>query len=364
MKIFFVDSRSRPYDSTTYMESPLGGTQSAVSCLAKELAQAGHQVFVINGNSEPVETDGVRFLGLPCPATTFNEFDVVVPVSMPLAKTLREIGCNRPVVLWSHHADNQPVLNSLNNPEERNLYSGFAFVSEWQAKRYVARFNIPSQLTKVLKNAPSPPFFDHSPKSRWLKTGSPPVLGYTCTPYRGLDILLLAWPYIKNRIEGATLRVFSSMKIYGFDQRDNFSSLYELMKVFPEIDHVGALPQPKLAEAMSDIDIWSYPSIFPETSCISAMEAMISGTLLVSSDLGAIPETTAGFAHLNKADLSLMPGATATFYAEHLVNAVKQAEADPQATLSRIEKQMEFVRANYTWKQRAAEWVEWLNTVI
>ena len=94
------------------------------------------------------------------------------------------------------------------------------------------------------------------------------------------------------------MRIFSGMGIYGADMRDDYSSFYDLAHALPGVTYVGPLPQPRLAEAMTEVDIWAYPCTFAETSCISAMEAMASENVMVSTLLGALPETTAGFAHL------------------------------------------------------------------
>ena len=364
MKILFIDSYTCVYDTTTYLQRPLGGTQSAVSCLAKELAQAGHEVAVINGVTEPIETDGVRFMSLPCPTPVLNGFDIVVPVSGAMAQTLRGVGCTRPIVLWAHHAVDQPSVQLLRDPAERMLYAGFAQVSQWQAESYVAAFGVDAAKVKVLRNAVSPVFMSSMPTTHWLKTGTPPVLGYSSTPYRGLDILLLSFASIRARLEGATLRVFSSMGIYGADVQDDYSALYDLAHALPGVTYVGPLPQSRLAEELAQIDIWAYPCIFAETSCISAMEAMASGNVLISTPLGALPETTAGFAHLSAFQDAEATGVRATRFASHVAAVAEGCRADPHATRAALERQMNYAREHYDWKKRAAEWGEWLGKMI
>jgi glycosyltransferase involved in cell wall biosynthesis len=64
------------------------------------------------------------------------------------------------------------------------------------------------------------------------------------------------------------------------------------------VDYRGSVGQADLARALSAAHILSYPNTFPETSCISVMEAMTAGLHVVSSHLGALPETGLGRASL------------------------------------------------------------------
>src|SRR5262249_56088914 len=92
---------------------------------------------------------------------------------------------------------------------------------------------------------------------------------------------------------------------------------------------VGAGPQTGLAEALGEADILAYPNTFAETSCISVMEAMAAGCMVVTSKLGALPETTAGFGVLMDASADVV--AMAREFAKVLVNVIQMAreKADP-----------------------------------
>jgi glycosyltransferase involved in cell wall biosynthesis len=115
---------------------------------------------------------------------------------------------------------------------------------------------------------------------------------------------------------------------------------------------------------MASVDIWAYPCTFPETSCISAMEAMASGATLITNRNGALPETTSGFARFTGFDDGWFPGHKATVYAIDLLTAVAAIRANPQQSAESISKQVEFARTNYNWSVRASEWTDWLQQIV
>jgi predicted O-linked N-acetylglucosamine transferase (SPINDLY family)/glycosyltransferase involved in cell wall biosynthesis len=362
MKIVFVDLHSTGYTCDTPYRVPLGGTQSAIAYLSAALARRGHDVTVINGVQAPVSTAEVGFVGKDHLTSSFlNQFDAVVVVSRPLGRELRAAGIAKPLLLWCQHDTDQPAVQNLLAPEERAAWNGYAMVTHWQAQRYARAMGISPVEQCVLGNAISPAFQDLPEKLPWFVRGDAPVLYYTSTPFRGLDALIAAMPAIRIAVPGIRLRVFSGMQLYGVaPQNDQFSWLYDKCRATDGVDYVGPLPQRSLAAALATADVHAYPCTFPETSCIAAMEAMAAGSMIVSTRLGALEETTAGFAFLMEAisDKSLLAGK----YSAFLIQLLKEAAERSSSLASRLNLQRQFSRENYSWEKRAEEWERWLSS--
>ncbi|WP_333157819.1 glycosyltransferase [Microcoleus sp. Pol14C4] len=129
----------------------------------------------------------------------------------------------------------------------------------------------------------------------------PPILAYTLTPFRGLDILLKVFPEIRQAVPGTRLKVFSSMKVHQIDDNDNklfVGQLYRPCQETEFVEYIGSVPPPELVRQLRSVAVLAYLNTYLETSSIAVMEAMASGCRIVTSELAAWPETTAGFARL------------------------------------------------------------------
>ncbi len=361
MKIAFVDVVDWDYDADTPSEQPLGGTQSAGAYLAAALAALGTEVVYVNGTRDPHVSRGARFVGrAQASPALFNACDFVVVMSAALGRTFRdEFGVTRPLIFWSGHAHTEDAVRALGDRRERDAWSAYALVSDWQAQQYRERFAIPAGRIGVLRNAVSPAFLELDAVAPWFDRGEPPVIAYTSTPFRGLEILLLAFPAIRKAMPEARLRVFSSMAVYRMTGgADRFGMLYDLCRALPGAEYFGALPQRTLAREMAKTAALSYPCTFPETSCIAAMEAMACGAELITTRMGALPETAHGFGRLLSLEGDRIDFAAR--FAAAVAESLATMKADPAAARRRRDEQLAFARSEYTWERRARQWLDWL----
>jgi glycosyltransferase involved in cell wall biosynthesis len=366
MHIAFVDFIPWDYTVETVYEKPLGGSQSALCYLAEELARRGHEVRLVNNCSLPGASRGVVHLPLAKAQGEFwKSFDVVVLLnSVKPGLTIRPL--LRPdarLIAWVQHAHDQPAVQPLARAEVQQAFDAFALLSKWQRDEFARAFSLPPEKLRILRNAVSPAFENLFPpgESVLATKKSPPVLAYTSTPFRGLDLLVHVFPAIRKEIKGTTLRIYSSMAVYqasGESDGAQFGRLYELCRETPGIEYIGSIPQQDLARQIREVTMLAYPNHFAETGCIAAMEAMAAGTLVLTSDLGALPETTAGFARLLRVSDDWL--GYSDRFAEAAVKWLQKLEDDPQSVEELLARQVAYTNADCTWKRRADEWEEWL----
>jgi glycosyltransferase involved in cell wall biosynthesis len=371
MRIVFLDFVRWDYVVDSAYRVPLGGSQSALCYLAEALAGLGHEVYFLGNTTAPALSRGVQCLPIgKMPPNFFATFDVAIVLNGPAAgPDVR--GWLRPgakLILWTQHAHDQPAMQVLRERAVAAAFDAVAFVSGWQQQRYQDVLGVDRARSRVLRNAIAPAFAGRFTSGESIRAAKQrPVLAYTSTPFRGLDVLLKVFPAIRAQVPRAVLRVYSSMRVYQRNQeRDDaeFGHLYQLCRETPGVEYIGSLPQPALAEQLTDVMVLAYPNHYAETSCISVLEAMACGCQIVTSNLGALAETTAGFARL----IPLADNGPAgddwlaygqTFVAE-VVAALNAGCAGDGATEQRLARQVEYVNRDCTWPRRAVEWSTWL----
>ena len=366
MRIVFYDHTPVDYTPETPFARPLGGSESAQCYLAIELARRGHSVVLITNTSVPG-----RYLGVDCSnhhdqgtRAVLNSAHVIIASNESLGRSLKDQGIGPPMVLWIGHAHDQPAIKGLEAARERKAWAGYAFVSQWQLEKFFDEFWVPQDRSRVMRNAVSPGFLELSPPAPWYERGEPPVLVYTSQPYRGLDVLLDAFPTIRKAIPETRLKVFSGFaSTYNTALADDpHQALYCRCAETAGVDYVGPVAQPALAQEIATAAALAYPSTFMETSCIAVLEAMAAGLTVCTTRLGALPETTAGFARL--VEFSADRATLTRDFAGTMIAALSDCRERPSEALARRETQTAFVRQNYAWPKRAQEWEAWLGEIV
>jgi len=374
MNWVFLDFIRWDYDVAAPRERPLGGSQSALCYLAAALARRGQRVTTLTGTTKPREVDGVRCLRYEdIPAEIFAPPDTVTVVlngPVDVGQAVRQvIPKGKQLVLWTQHAHDQPAMKSLSDPKCVAVWDRIVCISDWQCEMFRQHFNIPLEKIDVLRNAISPLFANMFSSADQLAAAKSNALrlAYTSTPFRGLAVLLASFPPIRRRHPTCQLDVFSSMQVYGQAlQDDPYTRYYEQCRQIEGINYRGSVTQPQLAKELAGATMLAYPNTFAETSCIAAMEALAAGLLVITSDLGALPETCAGWARLvAPASGSRSQEQFAVDFTRHVIHAIQELEANPTPFFRQRFEQSQAINTSCTWDIRAAEWektaAEWLS---
>jgi glycosyltransferase involved in cell wall biosynthesis len=366
MHWIFLDAIPWDYDVATPLVRPLGGSQSALCYLAAALARRGHEVTTLTGTSQPRTIDGVKCLRHEdIPAELFQRAETVtVAVNGPatIAEQLRQAGPSGPLVLWTGHAHDQPAVAALADRGCLALWDQVVCVSHWHRSMFEERLGVPPAKISVLRNAISPRFERLFPSPAALARAKPtaPRLAYTSTPFRGLDLLIASFPEIRRRHPAAELDVFSSMQVYGgAGTADPYEPLYAHCRSSPGVRYHGSVSQTELAAALAGSVVFAYPNTFPETSCIAALEALAAGMAVVTSRLGALPETCGDWASfIPPIAAERSPERFAVDFIHAVDRVLREIASDRAGFAERQFAQVEAINAAYTWNQRAADWEE------
>jgi len=256
-------------------------------------------------------------------------------------------------VLWMHHFVNQKEAKNLGSKDFINKLDWIVYNSNWNLDQHIKYFHVPINKCVVIKNAIEKINFVDKPKDKIS-------LIYHTTPWRGLRILLKVFKNLN--LENVELNICSSTEIYGkkFDSvlGKKFEGLFNECKNTKNVNYFGFLKNEKIIEKLKKMHIFAHPSIWPETSCVAAIEAMAAGCEIVTTNLGALNETCSPFGKL--INFEKKPEDLEVKYSEALLKSIKDFWSD--ITQERLKLQRETINDKYSWNRRSEEWKKFFDT--
>lgn len=271
---------------------------------------------------------------------------------------VRSIDPDKIPILWLHDLPWDPESAKLKDPEYRKQFKKIVFVSHWQQQMYNTVLGVPYSEGIVIKNAITP--IQPELINKQDLDGKIRLI-YHPTPHRGLEILVPVFNELVKLHPEIHLDVYSSFKLYGWAERDvPYQALFDEIKQHPNMTYHGSVSQDELRAAVGRAHIFAYPSIWQETSCLCAIEAMSAGCLTVTSSLAALPETCANYALMYNYTEDVNAHANMFFRVmHHAINVVKQGQVD-----NFLRAQKEYFDRNYDWELRKEEWTFLLNSLL
>ena len=265
---------------------------------------------------------------------------------------------NKVNILWQKNSYDQPNLAPwFEDKSNHHKYDWYVFNSHWTFEKFRMMFGLPAEKCLVIKNG-----VDKIQKAKPYKQGDPIRIIHQNTPWRGLSVLLGAMQLVKNPL--ITLDVYSSTEVYGkqfFEKNDHeYTELYEQAKKLSNVNYLGYRPNSYIKDNMHKYNMYAYPSIFEETSCISLLECMAGGLYCVTTNLGALFETGAEFPMYIPFDNDLrrlsMKFASAIEASANILHG--------ETIHKHLETQSDYVNAYYNWNKIGTSWTRFLTGAI
>ena len=254
-------------------------------------------------------------------------------------------------VLWMQHFVNQKEAQNLGSKDYVDKLDFIVFNSNWNFEKFFYQFKVPENKSLVIKNAIEKIEFEEKPKDKIN-------LIYHTTPWRGLVHLLKVFKSLN--LENVELNVCSSTKIYGkkFDNiyAKKYEDVFNECKNTKNVNYLGYLENHKIIQLLKKMHIYAFPSVWPETSCISAIESMALGCEVVTTNLGALYETCAPFGTLVSFDRNF--DNLEKKYGKALLNSIKNYWSEKNQ--KKLKLQYETINATYSWDVRSVEWKNFL----
>jgi len=215
--------------------------------------------------------------------------------------------------------------------------------SNFHKEDVVKNYKIDPSKVFVLNNGFDPITYIKKPKKHIS-------LIYTAQLTRGLDILMQSFAKTKDPN--------ISLTIHGCSCPDCLQNT-----IVPEDDRirfVGFTTKKQYQENLQRANLLIYPCRFQETAGIGIMEAMSAGVRVVCTDLGALPETTLGFAKIIKGmpvkleEQAKLNKKYVKIFKKEIEKAVKEARSDS----FNPERQIELVKSTFGWNMVEKQWLE------
>jgi len=257
-------------------------------------------------------------------------------------------------VLWMHHFVNQKEAQNLGVKDFVDKIDWIVFNSNWNFEKHVYQFKIPENKSIVIKNAIEKINFEEKPKDKIS-------LIYHTTPWRGLVNLLKVFKNLN--LENVELNVCSSTIIYGkkFDSvlGKTYENVFNECKKTKNVNYFGFLENKKTIELLKKMHIFAYPSIWPETSCIAAIESMAAGCQSVTTNLGALYETCSPFGIFVNFDRNF--NNLEKKYSKTLLHSIKNYWSDKNQNMLKLQR--EVINNTYSWDVRSIEWKNFFDDI-
>lgn len=264
----------------------VGGAELAMMTWASVMDSRGHKVRVYNNPNHQGNYDGVAYL----PQSAFgwrDERDLFIAFRSPNRYTRTARAAVK--IFWS--TDQQTVGNFATDvfPYVDRIVCISPFHVDYHLTRYRPEYERMGYSDLDIKLG----YFDLGVRVEEYDQQLEKVPGrciFCSVPERGLEVLQLMWPKIKERVPNASLVITSDYTLWGapnpLNQEHRLNWLHH-----SDVDFMGKIPRARLVEEQLKAVCQPYPCTYEELFCISAAECLVAGVMPYTTAIGALPTT-------------------------------------------------------------------------
>ncbi len=269
---------------------------------------------------------------------------------------VRELDESKFRIFYAHDLPGDPESEFLRDGGWKKFHK-LVFVSNWQMQAYIGNYGIPYSHCEVIENSIVPLQQPH----RAMHTGDISIV-YTPTPHRGLHILYAAFEALAKKHDNIVLDVFSSFKLYGWEKRDEqYKELFDKLDEHPKVRNFGTRPNEEIREHLEFTgDIFAYPSIWPETSCLCLIEAMSAGLMCIHPNYAGLPDTASGFTYMYQMDEDENRHATKLYHI--LDGAIEHLNSEDVLAKRKFMKM--YADDRFNWANKSVLWTNLLSSMV
>ena len=293
------------------------------------------------------------------------------PENVDVKRTTHEIiQSTKPFkLIWAH--DNCDQMGHKDLPQHINKIDLIVCVSHWEREQYIKYNRAPAEKLIVIPNGVDNMFRPSG------KQKSKTCIFFSA-PHKGVAPLVPIWKEVIKHHPDAKLKVFSSMSLYGNVQPGEgenetitgpnglepspFIPVYKELQNLPGVEYSPCIDREELLPHIQDAAFFIHPNLWEETFCVSLAEAMSCGCFPITSELGALPETSNGMGKYipmtgTNTPRGWLPNETfINNFAKEVIAALDYFDRDRDNYYQATKSISEFAIQNYNWERIAGIW--------
>lgn len=353
--IFLADGGFTPWTGADIMNKGVGGSETFIIEIAQNLKiiDPSFNIFVFCRCSKQEIFNNVQYLDISCIHNFIqNNFisNIIVSRYPEYLLFLYEHKNVKDVHLIFHDIIPEGEI-IINNPKLKNIIS----LTKFHKLVFDNMFPTLNHLTTIFSYGINTLFLCKNRKEQKI----PLRFIYSSFPDRGLLQLLKMWKNILNKYPSASLVIHCDLENEWVNT--HHSNIIEQIKILLKemefnygIQFLGWVNKALLAESWLQADIWFYPCVFIETFCLTALEAALSKTLIVTSNLGSLVDVV-------KSGIIIEGDASTINWQNKALQNLFQIIEDEKRKKLIVDENFMWCY-NLLWENRALEFIQYLQT--